>query len=299
MLIRAGYQIEFYLPQPTVIVAMLNVVPERRKDLQQADVTRVHANGYPVDGVYFNDRFGNCCLKVAAPPGHIRFYNDFMVSDTGIPPSLPTAAWQPDLLALPSDALEFLLPSRYCEVDKLTADAWWLFGHYQPGWARVQAILDWVQSNVEFGYQHARNNRTALETYQERRGVCRDLNHLALTFCRALNIPARYATGYLGDIGVPFNPAPMDFSACFEVYLDGQWYLMDARHNEPRIGWILLGRGRDAADCAITTSFGPSTLTNFVVWTNEVAQNNAIKPPIEVAANDLQLQRWHQVSARN
>ena len=296
MLIRAGYQIEFNLHQPTVIVAMLNVVQERRADLLQADVTRVHANGYPLDGEYFKDRFGNCCLRVAAPPGPLRFYNDFTVRDSGLPTPLPIGAPEPELTNLPSAALEFLLPSRYCEVDKLTNDAWWLFGHFQPGWGRAKAVLDWVQSNVEFGYHHARKDRTAMETYRERRGVCRDLNHLALTFCRALNIPARYATGYLGDIGVPANPSPMDFSACFEVFLDGRWWLMDARHNQARIGWVLLARGRDAADCAITTSFGPTVLTNFSVWTKEVAEGQSANPPI-AQPNDFQLQRWSQLKS--
>ena len=280
MRIRAGYQIEFSLQQETVITALLNVVPERRADLEGPDVVRVHSDGVPLASRdYFVDRFGNCCLRISAPAGQLRLYNDFLIRDSGKPVRSPTGARQAALQQLPPSVIEFLLPSRYCEVDKLSGPAWSLFGSVPEGWPRVQAVLDWTQANLEFNYAHARNDRTAAETFAERRGVCRDFNHLALTLCRALNIPARYATGYLGDIGVPVNPAPMDFSACFEVYLDDAWHLVDARHNCPRIGWILLARGRDAADCAITTSFGPALLKGFSVWTTEVV-GDALAPPL-------------------
>lgn len=297
MRIRAGYQIEFVLPQAAVINALLNVVPERREDLDGPDVVRVHSNGRPLSSRdYFADRFGNCCLRIAAPAGQLRLYNDFVINDSGRPVTAPVWTRQTPLGRLPPEVLEFLLPSRYCEVDKLCAEAWNRFGSLPEGWPRVQAVLDWTQANLEFGYAHARKDRTAAETFAERRGVCRDFNHLALTFCRALNIPARYATGYLGDIGVPANPAPMDFSACFEVFLDDAWHLVDARHNCPRIGWILLARGRDAADCAITTSFGQALLQHFSVWTAE-AGADALGPPL-AAPHPQDVEPWRAVQRR-
>ena len=270
MLIRAGFEIVFDLPQPTVVTTLLNVVPERREALLRPDLLRVYCNGGRLVNVgYFRDRMDNVRARISAPAGELRLFNDFVIADSGQLSVPPVGAHQHALDELPGDTLEFLLPSRYCEVDALSDTAWNLFGNVPPGWAKVEAICAWVKANVTFGYCYARKTRTALETFNERVGVCRDLNHLAVTFCRALNIPARYATGYLGDIGVPANPAPMDFSACFEVYLGGRWHLWDARHLEPRIGWILLGRGRDAADCAITTSYGTANLRKFQVWTDE------------------------------
>ena len=270
MLIRAGFEIVFDLPQPTVVTTLLNVVPERREALLRPDLLRVYGNGGRLVNVgYFRDRLDNVRARISAPAGELRLFNDFVIADSGQLSVPPVGAHQHALDELPGDTLEFLLPSRYCEVDALSDTAWNLFGNVPPGWAKVEAICAWVKANVTFGYCYARKTRTALETFNERVGVCRDLNHLAVTFCRALNIPARYATGYLGDIGVPANPAPMDFSACFEVYLGGRWHLWDARHHEPRIGWILLGRGRDAADCAITTSYGTANLRKFQVWTDE------------------------------
>jgi transglutaminase-like putative cysteine protease len=270
MLIRAGYEIEFDLPSATTLTAMLNVVPGRRNALRRPDLVRVYANGVKTERLeYFSDHFGNCVLRIAAPAGSLRLYNDFVIEDAGLPQLPPVDQPQRPIATLPPSCLEFLLPSRYCEVDKLGQIAWQLFGHLPQGWPRVKGVMDWVHQNVKFGYEFARNTRTAAETYEERHGVCRDFNHLAVTFCRALNIPARYATGYLGDFGVPYNPAPMDFSACFEVFLGDRWHLLDARHNQARIGWILMARGRDAADCAITTSFGTANLTKFQVWTEE------------------------------
>ncbi|MES2684774.1 MAG: transglutaminase family protein [Pseudomonadota bacterium] len=272
MLIRAGYEIIFDLPNPTVVNTLLNVVPERREALLRPDLLRVYANGKRIMDVgYFRDRMENVRARINAPAGELRLYNDFVIADSGEQLQQPFNAHQHALDELPGECLEFLLPSRYCEVDSLSQIAWNMFGHTPLGWARVKAVSEWVKANVTFGYHFARNTRTAMETLKERVGVCRDLNHLAISFLRALNIPTRYATGYLGDIGIPVNPAPMDFSACFEVYLGGRWHLWDARHNEPRIGWILLGRGRDAADCAITTSYGVANLRKFQVWTTEVS----------------------------
>jgi transglutaminase-like putative cysteine protease len=172
---------------------------------------------------------------------------------------------------LPNDVLLFLLASRYCEVDSQLRDiAWSQFGQLPAGWPLVQAVCDFVHQHIRFDYNAARANRTALEVYREQVGVCRDYMHLAITFCRSLNIPARYCTGYLGDIGVPRQPCPMDFSAWFEVYLGGAWHAFDARNNVPRIGRILMARGRDAADVALTTTFGVNQLRSFQVWTDEV-----------------------------
>ena len=200
----------------------------------------------------------------------IRLFNSTLIADSGLPDPVNPDARETPLDQLPEQALGYLLASRYCEVDLLSNTACSLFGHLPRGWQRVRAVCDWVHSNVTFGYQYARNTRTALEVLNERVGVCRDFQHLAVTFCRCLNIPARYATGYLGDIGVPPVPDPMDFSAWFEAYLEGRWWTFDARHNHPRIGRVLMATGRDAADVAITTSFGTSWLQKFEVVTDEV-----------------------------
>jgi transglutaminase-like putative cysteine protease len=186
---------------------------------------------------------------------------------------------------LPDQTLLYLLSSRYCEVDLLSNTAAELFGGLPRGWRRVQAVCDWVHDHLTFGYQHARSTRTALEAYHERTGVCRDFQHLAITLCRCLNIPARYATGYLGDIGVPVMPLPMDFSAWFEVYLENRWWTFDARHNTPRIGRILIATGRDAADVAITTSFGTACLRKFEVFTDEVPAEAWIPKPASLVAH--------------
>ena len=204
------------------------------------------------------------------PRGRLRITNDSLVEDSGEKDVVNPQAQQHAVSELPSEILQFLMGSRYCEVDRLSDVAWSLFGSTQPGWSRVQAVCEWCHKNVIFGYEHACATRTAFEVFQERKGVCRDFMHLAVTFLRCLNIPARYATGYLGDIGVPPVDLPMDFSAWYEVYLDNRWYTFDARHNEPRIGRILMARGRDAVDVALTTSFGPTKLEKFTVWTDEV-----------------------------
>lgn len=267
MLIRIGYDIAFKFAAPTGMTFLLHVLPSRVKDLQGPDELTIDP---PVPVNEFSDCFGNRCARIVAPAGVLRVCNDFVVQDSGLlPPEFPDAMQHP-IEDLPPECLQFLLPSRYCEVDRLSDTAWQLFADTPPGWARVQAICDWVNKHIEFGYQYARATKTAYEAYEDKKGVCRDFTHLAVTFCRAMNLPARYATGVLGDIGVPVSPAPMDFSACFQVYLGGQWHIFDARFNQRRIGWVLLATGRDAADCAITTSFGPHTLEKFVVWCDEV-----------------------------
>jgi transglutaminase-like putative cysteine protease len=267
MLIRLGYDIEFNLPQPVALVALLNVHPSREADLREPDELHIEPQ---VRTDQYIDRFGNRCTRFLAPQGRLRLWNSTLIQDSGNQDDVNFMARQHPVEELPFDHLTYLMNSRYCEVDRLSNIATELFGNTAPGWGRVQAIVNWVQSRVQFGYQFARATRTALDVYTERVGVCRDFQHLAIAFCRCMHIPARYATGYLGDIGVPISAAPMDFSAWFEVYLEGRWWTFDARHNAPRVGRVLMATGRDAADVAITTSFGMAELAKFTVVTSEV-----------------------------
>jgi transglutaminase-like putative cysteine protease len=267
MLIRLGYDIQFTMAQPVPIVAMLSVHPSRRHDLQGPDRVAVDQG---IEAVEYVDAFGNICTRVVAQPGTLRLTNSVVIQDSGLlDPYAPDAREVP-VEELPPDILRFLMASRFCEVDLLSPIAVELFGNAPRGWGRVAAICDWVHRKVTFSYPHARPTRTALDVFTERIGVCRDFQHLAVTFCRCLNIPARYATGYLGDIGVTVPPAPMDFSAWFEAYLDGRWWTFDARHNVARIGRVLIATGMDATDVAITTSFGGARLSHFEVVTDEI-----------------------------
>ena len=268
MLIKIGYDIAYEVWAPTPMVLMLYVDSSRQGDLR-APEQLITEPAIPV--TEFTDSFGNRCARIVAPPGIIRLVCDTVIEDSGEPePVFPDAIQHP-VQDLPVDVLQYLLASRYCEVDKLQDIAWSLFGQAPFGWGRVQAVCDWVFKHVTFGYHFAREDKTAWDVYNEAQGVCRDFMHLALTFCRCLNIPARYATGYLGDIGVEPSPNPMDFSAFFEVYLGGRWHPFDARHNERRIGRVAMGYGRDATDVALTTTFGKHALRKFVVWTDEVS----------------------------
>ena len=267
MLIRCGYELKFDCPVPTPMLAQLSLHPSRNKDLRTPQ--RLVAS--PDIPMYtYVDGFGNTCTRLVTPPGTLTLSADFVVYDPGTTDVYAPDAQQIPVEALPDDVLVYLLSSRYCEIDRLSDTAWSLFGGTKPGWARVQAIVDFVHDHITFGYEHARATKTAWDGYQERRGVCRDFAHLAIAFCRCMNIPARYATGYLGDIGVPPVDAPMDFSAWFEVFLSGEWYTFDARHNRPRIGRVLMARGRDATDTALTTSFGSAWLSGFQVTCEEV-----------------------------
>jgi transglutaminase-like putative cysteine protease len=265
--IRAGYDIAFQCFQETPMVLMLSIEPARMRDLLSEHKIRFSPE---IPSRDYADMFGNTCTRIIAPPGLIEIRNDFLISDSGLPDEAAPTARQLDVGDLPDDVLIYLLGSRYCDTEKLSNLAWSLFAGVTPGWQRVQAICDYTHDRISFGYQHARCDRTAFEGHEERIGVCRDFAHLAVTLCRCMNIPARYCTGYLGDIGVPKDPAPMDFSAWFEVYLDGRWFTFDARHNHPRIGRIVMARGRDAADVAISTNFGPVQLVRFSVVTDEV-----------------------------
>ena len=266
MKIRIGFEITYDFVAPTPMMLMLNVHPSRAADIIKPDQLRVSP---AVRLTRYLDAFGNVCTRLVAPPGRLDIRTDALVADSGLPDVVEPAARQHEVAELPHDALVFLLASRYCETERLMEAAWSRFGNTPLGWARVQAICDFVHSHVRFGYQHARATKTATDVIIERRGVCRDFAHLAITLCRCMNIPARYCTGYLGDIGVPPEPDPMDFSAWFEVYLGGRWYAFDARHNIPRIGRIVMARGRDAADVAFSTTFGPNVLRRFVVHTDE------------------------------
>jgi transglutaminase-like putative cysteine protease len=267
MRIEVGFDIEYKTAAPTPMVIMLSIHPSRVRDIVGREIIVAE----PAAAIrYYLDSFGNVCGRLTAPPGAVRLRGSALVADTGQPDPVVRHARQLAIDHLPDEALLYLMGSRYCETDKLADIAWSLFKDTEPGWPRVQAICDFVHNHLEFGYAHAHPGKTAFDAYNQKRGVCRDFAHLAVAFCRCMNIPARYVTGYLGDIGVPADPAPMDFSGWFEAYLSGRWYTFDARHNAPRIGRILMGIGRDAADVALTTSFGPIELRKFHVSTDEV-----------------------------
>jgi transglutaminase-like putative cysteine protease len=268
MLIRLGYDIQFDLPSDVPFVSLVSVHPSRSHDLREPDEVTVEP-ATPV--TCYTDTFGNRCTRFLAQKGAVRLYNSTLIEDSGVPDPVNLSAREIDVQDLPQETLIYLMGSRYCEVDLLSNTAAQMFGGLPRGWSRVQAVCDFVHNHVTFGYPYARPTRTALEVLNEQVGVCRDFQHLAVTLCRCLNIPARYATGYLGDIGVPLSPSPMDFSAWFEVYLDNRWWTFDARHNVPRIGRVLIATGRDAADVAITTSFGAAYLTKFDVVTEEIS----------------------------
>ena len=267
MRIRAGYDIAFECAQDVPMVLMLSVHPSRRHDVVSDHTIRFSPDIVARD---YLDTFGNVCTRLVAPAGLIEIRNEFFITDSGFPDAVEPQASEIPLHELPDEVLVYLLGSRYCDTQNLTDRAWALFGQLDSGWQRVQSICDYVHDRIQFGYQFARNDRTASQAHEERIGVCRDFAHLAVTLCRCMNIPARYCTGYLGDIGVPPDPAPMDFSAWFEAYIGGHWYTFDARHNHPRIGRVVIARGRDAADVAIATTFGPAQLKRFAIVTEEV-----------------------------
>lgn len=268
MLIRYGYEITVNCNQPTAMVCLLAVHEERDPDI------RVPARVFTTPDIpttTYRDLFGNRCRRLIAPAGDLTIWGDATIEDSG---ALDPVVWDASEIPvgeLPDECLSYLMGSRYCETDKLSQAAWDLFGNVQPGWGRVQAICDYVNGHIRFDYQQARSTRTAFEAFGERIGVCRDYAHLALAFCRCLNIPARYVNGHLGDIGVPVVD-PMDFSAWIEVYLGGEWRTFDPRNNIPRIGRIVVARGRDAADIPLINSFGPHLLKGFRVWTYEVTE---------------------------
>jgi transglutaminase-like putative cysteine protease len=275
MQIRAGYEISYECPKPTPMILMLSVHPSREADLIVPDRLILDP---PVPASEYVDGFGNKCSRILAPAGRITISADLIIEDSGQPDEVEPNAKQHDLHHLPANALVYLLGSRYCETDKLLNTAWSLFHATPKGWPLVQRICDYVHEHLTFGYAHARPTKTAWEAFVEKKGVCRDFAHLAITLCRCMNVPARYCTGYLGDIGVLPVDEAMDFSAWFEVYLGRHWYTFDARHNQPRIGRVLMARGRDATDVAIVTSFGPCTMCGFKVVTDEVTAQQILTP---------------------
>jgi transglutaminase-like putative cysteine protease len=272
MLIQAGFDIAFQCPAQTPMLLQLNVHPSRAADLRSADMITTHPN-LPMTS--YLDLFGNRVTRLDVPPGLVTFRNRLVIHDSGEPEATPPDTELTPVVRLPNEVLLYLVSSRYCDSDKLADFAWANFGNITGGYRRVQAICDFVHEKIRFSYPDARATRCASDSLHEGVGVCRDFAHLAIALCRCMNIPARYCTGYLGDIGVPADPAPMDFSAWFEVFLDGRWYTFDARHNQPRIGRVIMGHGRDAADVPITTAFGTANLARFEVVTCELKQQRA------------------------
>jgi len=270
MQIRVGYELIYDCLQPTPMILTLSIHYSRVSDIVRPD----HLMASPrVPIASYRDSFGNWCSRIVAPQGQLRLSADALIHDSGEPDIVAQWAEQRPVQTLPEETLIFLLGSRYCETDLLSELAWKQFAQSPTGWGRVQAVCDFVHRHIKFGYEHASATKTAFQVFNERKGVCRDYAHLAIALCRCLNIPARYCTGYLGDIGAPPPYGPMDFAGWFEAYLGDAWYTFDARNNTPRIGRVLIARGRDAADVAITTTFGPNTLRSFRVWTDEVSSD--------------------------
>ena len=266
MLIRFGFEIDIESAAPVPMLLALSTHPSVEGRFVGNDYVRVPEN---VPSSTYLDRFDNRITRIVAPAGSLKLWSDCVIEVDGTPDTQAPMARQHPIADLPDEVLTHLVASRYCDSDNLTQEAWRLFARYPEGWSRVEAITAFVHRHVTFGYQFGRANKTASEVYREKSGVCRDFAHLAISLCRAMNIPARYASGYLGDIGVPYS-GPGDFCAWYEVYLGGRWYTFDARYNTPRIGRVLMVRGADAADVAMITSFGNYDLKYFMVWTEEI-----------------------------
>jgi transglutaminase-like putative cysteine protease len=272
--IRIGYELLYSFPQPTPMILTLSVHYSRAADLVRPDHLMTEPS---VPLTAYRDGFGNWCHRLVAPAGKLRIWSDTVIRDSGVTEPLATLAHQHPVSELPNDVLVFLLGSRYCETDRLSEVAWRLFDKAPLGWARVQAICDFVHQHIQFGYEFASPTKTAWDAFNERRGVCRDYAHLAVALCRCMNIPARYCTGYLTDIGLTPPFSPMDFAGWFEAYLDGSWHTFDPRNNAPRVGRVLIARGRDAADVALNTTFGPNTLESFRVWAHDVRDTQEVR----------------------
>jgi transglutaminase-like putative cysteine protease len=272
MRIRYGFDITLELAQPSTILAMMDVHSDFRRHI--AEETELELSP-AMAAEHFVDSRGNVVRRLCAPAGaaSLRLHGVFRCD--GREDEVDEAANIVAASDLPPETLPYILPSRYCETDLLSEFAWANFGAISGGWARVQAICDFVHQRLRFSYPEARPTRTASEALAEGVGVCRDFTHLAVALCRCVNIPARYCNGYLGDIGVPPDPAPMDFNAWFEAFLGGRWFTFDPRHNQPRIGRILIARGRDAADIPMITTFGSHALARFAVVTEEIKEQEA------------------------
>lgn len=266
MLIRLGYEIAIQCSEPTPVFSLLEIHDDHQKDIKHQTPVQMSPS---IPSQLFRDMYGNTCRRFIAPEGGVKLHYDAVIKANDTPDEANGLAEATPIENLPHDVLGYLLGSRYCETDHLMSLAWQLFGHVPAGCPRVQAIMDYVHNRLSYGYGYARATRTAAQAHDERVGVCRDFAHLAITLCRCMNIPARYVNGYLGDIGVEPDPAPMDFSAWVEAYLDGRWHVFDPRHNTPRIGRVTIARGRDATDVPLLHSFGPHSLSTFKVWTYE------------------------------
>jgi transglutaminase-like putative cysteine protease len=285
MLILSEFSIEFTLPGNTAMIAMLHLHPSLLPRIRSGNELLVESLGVPfppnivIPSTNYIDSFGNNCARFLAPAGHLRLSGSNIIEADSFPDVQYPGAEQMLIEDLPTEVLRFLLPSRYCEVDQFGAIAHGEFASTKGGWERAVAIRDWVHDKVTFNYNAARPTKTSTDVFIERIGVCRDFQHLAITLTRCMNIPARYVTGYIGDIRQPFS-GPGDFSAWYQVYLQGRWIDLDARHNYPRLGRILMATGRDAADVAITTSFGAANLVRFYVESNEIdADGNRVPLP--------------------
>jgi transglutaminase-like putative cysteine protease len=274
MQLRAGYELIYSFPQPTPIILVVNIHYSRASDIVVPD--RLITEPF-VPITAYRDAFGNWCQRGLAPAGRVRLAADCVIRDSGQPDEIVSPAGQDSVQEMPEEALVFLLGSRYCETDLLSQTAWQLFSSTTPGSARAQVICDYVHNHIAFNYQNARATRSAAEAFTERTGVCRDYAHLAIAFCRCMNIPARYCTGYLSDIGTPLPYPPGDFAAWFEAWIGGRWHMFDPRNNVPRLGRVLIARGRDASDVAIATTFGPNTLESFRVWTDEIPDGEILR----------------------
>lgn len=264
---RLGCELRFYFPQPTPLIAMLNVHQSRAADLERPDTVMTSV---PVPVHTYRDMFGNTCTRMTAPAGEFAIGTDSVIQLSSVPEPFDWSAAEHAPQDLPDDTLVYLLGSRYCDTDTIMSEAWRLFGHVPPGMPRVQAVCDFVHNHLAFNYQNARNTRTAFEAYNERTGVCRDFTHLAIALCRSLNIPARYCTGYISDLNQPPPYAAMDFCAWMSVYLGGRWHDFDPRNNRPMTGRVLCATGRDAADVPLTHTFGWGALNEFKVWIDEI-----------------------------
>ena len=272
MRLRTGFELIYRFPQPTPIILVVNIHHSRTADIVVPD-RLITEPSIPING--YRDAFGNWCNRGLAPAGRLRLSTNCVIRDNGQPDEMASAG-QDSVEDLPEDVLVFLLGSRYCETDRLSETAWQLFSHVAPGRPRVQAICNYVHNHIAFNYQNARATRSAVEAFNERTGVCRDFAHLAIAFCRCMNIPARYCTGYLSDLGTAPPYGVGDFAAWFEAWIGGRWHTFDPRNNVPRVGRVLMARGRDACDVAIATTFGPNTLESFLVWTDEIPAGESV-----------------------
>ncbi|MEX2583285.1 MAG: transglutaminase family protein [Gemmatimonadota bacterium] len=276
MQIHVGFEFLLESGTPTPVVSVVRP----REDLSRIGEER-YAVTPDVPIHRYCDIFGNQVWRWTAPAGSMRIAYHALAEVSGVPdPRLVELPGTP-VEQLPDELLQYTLPSRYCPSDRVLDDAWGLFGAAPEGWARVQAVCDWVHANVAYGGQSG-SSTTGYDTYAERAGVCRDFAHVAVMFCRALNIPARYICGYLPDIGVPPDGKPMDFHAWFEAYVGGGWRTFDARHNVPRIGRVVIARGRDAVDTAFLTTYGDSRLVELRVWADEAEGNTTLEGMVDI-----------------